>query len=49
MSHDDVNYEKEKLHKLNDLFTNFDKLAKDVIEKNSFKVQFYVSRIEPDS
>lgn len=41
-------YKNMRFFKLHDLFTDFESLPEDVRKRNSFKVRFYVLRIEPD-
>lgn len=40
-------YSRLPLFKLNDLFIEYDKIPLEMREKNSFKVRFYVLRVDP--
>lgn len=43
----DLSVERMQLFKLNDLFLDYDKIPQDLREKNTFKVRFYVLRVDP--
>lgn len=41
------NASKMQAFRLNDLFIEFDKIPEEIRQKNSFKVRFYVLRVDP--